>query len=162
MDREPIDPECPLLTYAIRNGLDKTRNKDKILIEYEYQGKGVLLQLTSKLREILYYKEERNYLHDLILRGFRVTEENGLSNEEEIPGIILFSDYDNQDIIADEVKKLIMITDGSDSFSQLYLGNELTITLPADLKPEKGENDIYSDSEFIAGLVVNGFRVSDI
>lgn len=48
------------------------------------------------------------------------------------------------------------------SSSKLCLGYWLTVLLPDNLDLEKGENDIYTDSEFIAELVVNGFRVEEV
>jgi len=178
MDKEPIQSVYPVLSEAISDGLERTRKENEVIIEYAYEDKRFLLYLTPEIRGILFFEEERNHLQDLILRGFRITEENGFENYgEESIMTGLFSEYGEgktfaektqnlyggEETITENIQELIEKMKTSHySSSKLCLGYWLTVLLPDNLDLEKGENDIYTDSEFIAELVVNGFRVEEV
>ena len=71
--------------------------------------------------------------------------------------------YGGEETITENIQELIEKMKTSHySSSKLCLGYWLTVLLPDNLDLEKGENDIYTDSEFIAELVVNGFRVEEV
>ena len=94
MDKEPIQSVYPVLSEAISDGLERTRKENEVIIEYAHEDKRFLLCLTPEIRGILFFEEERNHLQDLILRGLRITEENGFENYgEESIMTGLFSEY---------------------------------------------------------------------
>jgi len=171
MDKDHILSAYPLLTETINDGLNRTRKSEDVLIKH----KSLLLNLTPELREILFFKEERDHLQDLILRGLRIEKENGLPNQKNKPTIVLLLGYEknktieektetlqsDKERITQKIQDLIVCTEGTGKSSQLCLGNWMTITLPADLKLEKEDNDIYTDAEFISELVTKGCLITE-
>jgi len=176
MDKDTILSVYPLLTETIHDGLNRTRNGENVLIEHSYEDRKFLLYLTPELREILFFKNERDHLQDLILRGLRITEENGLQHDREIPTKSLLYGYEDnrttaektkhlrkgQERIREGIEQLTLLTEDFGGHSQLCLGKWMSIMLPEGLDIEEEDDSIYADSEFIAELVVNGFRVEEI
>jgi len=173
MDKDPILSVYPLLTETIQDGLNRTRSGENVLIEHSYEDKRFLLHLTPELREVLFFKAERDHLQDLILKGLRITEGKGLQG---IPTKSLLHGYEDNRTTAEKTKnlrngkgritegiqQLILLTEDFGGPSQLCLGNWMSIVLPEGLDIERQDGSIYTDSEFITELVVNGFKVTGI
>lgn len=176
MNKDPLLSVYPLLTETIQDGLNRTRSGENVLIEHSYEDKRFLLHLTPELREVLFFKAERDHLQDLILRGLRITGGDDFKYSRGIPAKFLLYGYEDNRTPAEKIKnlrnskgritegiqQLILLTEDFESPSQLCLGNWISIMLPEGLDIEKKGSSIYTDSEFITELVVNGFKVTDI
>ena len=179
MTPEFLTPKSPSFREALLEEVKKKQHFDDDNFVVEYGDKMFKLSLSLEALHVIGSSVEQNQLGNLILRGLRIEEENGLPNQKNKPTIGLLLGYENnktikektqtlqsdEERITQKIQDLIVCTEGTGNSSQLCLGNWITITLPADLKLEKEDSDDFfskSDPELIAKLVVNGFRVEEV
>lgn len=178
MTPELLTSKSPSFRKALLEEVKKKQHFDDDNFVVEYGNKKFKLSLPLEALHVIGSSVEQNQLGNLILNGLRIEEKNGLPNQKDKPTKIILDGYE-EDRTAEEkthylsndegriregIEQLTKLTKDLQSPSQLCLGNWMTITLPADLNPDRTDDDPFSksDPELIAKLVVNGFIVEEV